>query len=144
MFGMSLTEILVVLVLLLVVVGPEKLPEMARTVGDWVREIRRATNLFRNTMMLEAEDPDRVDGAAAEGPIDLGAADLQDAAHQTANDRDGTDGRNRTRMHAVRLERPGRAGELRSIELPEAATTGAIHGRYLSPPHRDVDSRPAQ
>lgn len=142
MFGMSLTEILVVLVLLLVVVGPEKLPEMARTVGDWVREIRRATNLFRNTMMLEAEDLDRGDGTGTEGPIDLGAADLQDAAHENPGGGNGAGGRKRTRMLAVRLEQPAGAGEVRRIELPEAATTEAVHGRYLSPPHRDVDSRP--
>lgn len=53
MFGMSLTEILVILLAALLVLGPERLPDMARTLGKWMREVRRASNLFRDAFMLE-------------------------------------------------------------------------------------------
>jgi len=43
MFGLGLSEILVILVLILLVVGPTKLPEIARGLGKGMREIRRAT-----------------------------------------------------------------------------------------------------
>lgn len=43
MFGLGFTEILVILVLILLVVGPTKLPEIARGLGKGMREIRRAT-----------------------------------------------------------------------------------------------------
>jgi len=43
MFGLGLSEILVILVLVLLVVGPARLPEIARGIGKGVRELRRAT-----------------------------------------------------------------------------------------------------
>ncbi len=48
-------EILVILVLALVVLGPERLPQAARTMGRWVGELRRLTG------SLQAEVRDVVD-----------------------------------------------------------------------------------
>ena len=48
-------EILVILVLALVVLGPERLPQAARTMGRWVGELRRITG------SLQAEVRDVVD-----------------------------------------------------------------------------------
>ena len=48
-------EILVILVLALLVLGPERLPQAARTMGRWVGEIRRITG------SLQAEVQDVVD-----------------------------------------------------------------------------------
>lgn len=53
MFGMSLTEILVILLVTLLVVGPEKIPELARWAGRGMRELRRASNMLRDTIMLD-------------------------------------------------------------------------------------------
>lgn len=55
MFGMSLAEIGVILVLALVVLGPDKIPELARTMGKTLREVRKAGNMLRDTIMLEDE-----------------------------------------------------------------------------------------
>jgi Tat protein translocase TatB subunit len=43
-FGVGLPEMLVIMVIALIFLGPERLPEAARTVGTWVREIRRMSN----------------------------------------------------------------------------------------------------
>jgi sec-independent protein translocase protein TatB len=48
-------EVLVILVLALVVLGPERLPQAARTVGRWVGEVRKVTG------SLQAEVRDVVD-----------------------------------------------------------------------------------
>lgn len=53
MFGMSFAEIGVILVLALVLLGPEKLPEVARTIGKTLREVRKAGNMLRDAIMLE-------------------------------------------------------------------------------------------
>ena len=53
MFGMSLTEILMILVIGLVVMGPDKIPEAARFMGKVMREIRKASNLLRDAMVIE-------------------------------------------------------------------------------------------
>ncbi len=47
MFGISFTEILVIAVVTLVVVGPQRLPGMLRNVGTWVGKIRSLTTQVR-------------------------------------------------------------------------------------------------
>jgi sec-independent protein translocase protein TatB len=46
-FGISLTEIAVIVVIALVVVGPDKLPKMLRTIGQWMTKLRRLTTEVR-------------------------------------------------------------------------------------------------
>lgn len=47
MFGVSLPELLLVFVVVLIVFGPEKLPEMARTLGKLAGEFRKHSNSLR-------------------------------------------------------------------------------------------------
>ncbi len=53
-------EILVVAVVALIVFGPEKLPEMARKVGNFARDIRRMSEDIRSeyTGIMDDEDDD--------------------------------------------------------------------------------------
>jgi len=43
MFGIGVTELMVILVIALVVLGPQKLPEVAKLLGKGLAEFRRAT-----------------------------------------------------------------------------------------------------
>jgi sec-independent protein translocase protein TatB len=52
---MSIAEILIILVVVLIVLGPERLPELARMLGKGMREVRKASNMFRDTFMLEEQ-----------------------------------------------------------------------------------------
>ncbi len=53
MFGLSGTELAIVLVLALLLLGPSKLPELARSVGKAVRDFKRATGDIRTTVESE-------------------------------------------------------------------------------------------
>ncbi len=53
MFGIGTTEILVILVVALVVIGPESLPKMARTIGKAMGEFRRVSTEFQRTLNTE-------------------------------------------------------------------------------------------
>jgi len=53
MFGMGTWEIALVLVIALLVLGPDKLPGVARSIGKGLREMRRATNDLRVHMELD-------------------------------------------------------------------------------------------
>jgi len=59
-FGISLPELLVVMVIVLIVFGPDKLPEIARTLGKWGGELRRNTDSIRrefyNTVYRPADE----------------------------------------------------------------------------------------
>lgn len=55
MFGISSTEFLIILVIALVVIGPQKLPEMIRTVGKWVGKIQHFTKSVKNDLTNEFE-----------------------------------------------------------------------------------------
>jgi sec-independent protein translocase protein TatB len=41
LFDLGLQELIVIFIVALLVVGPKKLPELARTLGKWITEIRR-------------------------------------------------------------------------------------------------------
>src|SRR5690606_35817338 len=59
MFGISFPELVIIVVLILVVMGPEKIPDVARTLGKAMREVRRASNLMRDTLMLDEDEYER-------------------------------------------------------------------------------------
>src|SRR5690606_22817049 len=50
MFGLSFGEVLVILVVALLVLGPARLPSLARTIGKTLRDFRRATTDIRSSM----------------------------------------------------------------------------------------------
>ena len=55
-FGMGMGEILLVLVIALIIWGPGKLPEIARTLGKTVRAIRKASADLTTTVTRELEE----------------------------------------------------------------------------------------
>ena len=57
MFGMGIWEILLIVGLVLVVMGPEKIPEAARMFGKAVREVRKMSNLLRDAVDLDLDEP---------------------------------------------------------------------------------------
>ena len=60
MFGIGMTELLVILAIGLIVIGPKKLPELARSLGKGLAEFRRASTEIRREF-LEVADEARID-----------------------------------------------------------------------------------
>ena len=60
MFGIGMTELLVILGIGLLVIGPKKLPELARSLGKGLAEFRRASTEMRREF-LEVTDEARID-----------------------------------------------------------------------------------
>jgi Tat protein translocase TatB subunit len=57
MFNVGPGEALAILVIALIVLGPEKLPEVIRTVGRVMGELRRMSNSFQNELRNAVDDP---------------------------------------------------------------------------------------
>jgi Tat protein translocase TatB subunit len=56
MFGIGPQELLLILVIALIVVGPRRLPEISRSIGKGLREIRKAQDEVRKTIQVNLDD----------------------------------------------------------------------------------------
>lgn len=56
MFGLSLTHLILFGVIALIFIGPDQLPEVARTLGRILTELRRATADFQNQFTGQFRD----------------------------------------------------------------------------------------
>jgi sec-independent protein translocase protein TatB len=53
MFDVSFSELVLILIVGLIVFGPEKLPEVVRTTGLWIGKLRRSFNSIRSEIERE-------------------------------------------------------------------------------------------
>jgi Tat protein translocase TatB subunit len=55
MFGLSATEVVIIIILALVLLGPDRLPEAARMVRNGLRDLRRTSDGLKETLERETE-----------------------------------------------------------------------------------------
>ena len=58
MFGLGMPEILLILALALIIIGPKKLPDLAKTLGKSMREFKGAAQDFKNSINMETSITD--------------------------------------------------------------------------------------
>lgn len=56
MFGIGMPELLMILVVALLVLGPKRLPEVARSLGRGMAEFRRASSELRHSLTIPPEE----------------------------------------------------------------------------------------
>jgi Tat protein translocase TatB subunit len=56
--GIGIWEVVLVIVVILIVLGPQRLPEMARKLGKAVRSLKKASNDLTTTLSRELEVTD--------------------------------------------------------------------------------------
>jgi TatA/E family protein of Tat protein translocase len=53
MFGIGMPEMLLILAIALIVIGPKKLPDLAKSLGRALGEFKRATTEIKETMAID-------------------------------------------------------------------------------------------
>jgi Tat protein translocase TatB subunit len=69
MFGIGMPELLLILALALIVIGPKKLPDIARALGRGLAEFRRATDELKHTFHEESRASETRDKLLRDGKI---------------------------------------------------------------------------
>lgn len=115
--GIGFSEILIVLLVALLVMGPEKFPDAARKIGKGMREMRRMSSNLREMLMLDEDLNPLEQGTRAESAGPRPAA--QPAAALGASVARGE--RRAAPMRPVLLNNARRATHVRVVALPPAA-----------------------
>ena len=92
MFGsIGMTELIVIMVVALIVIGPKRLPELARTLGKALGDFKRATSDFQNSFSMEDDyDLDVLDEETKEKDKTASAEEsAEDDADQDHDDDEG-------------------------------------------------------
>jgi sec-independent protein translocase protein TatA len=93
MFGIGIPELVMILVVALIVLGPQRLPEVARMLGRAYAQLRRASEEFQQTIRQDLaalerqEDANRNKAVAQE--IRERCADVADVQIAIIQERDG-------------------------------------------------------
>lgn len=56
MFGINLSEFFVIGILALILIGPKQLPEVARTIGRFMNELKRGADVFTNELKSQVKE----------------------------------------------------------------------------------------
>lgn len=56
MFGIGMPELIIIMVVALIVLGPKRLPQIAKTLGRGMAEFRRATTDLKDQLEVDLEE----------------------------------------------------------------------------------------
>jgi len=92
MFGIGMTELLVILVIALIVFGPKQLPELAKHLGKAMREFKKATDEVKENIGLDElglndigmadEKPSEEESTEEKEPESSGLTEEKDSTEQ--------------------------------------------------------------
>ncbi len=88
MFGIGSTELLVILVVALLVLGPKNLPKIAHTLGRAMGEFRRVSTEFQRTLNTEIafeEEEEKARAKKAAGNEKKASASTGESVSETEN-----------------------------------------------------------
>lgn len=83
MFGIGMPELILIAVVALIVLGPQKLPELAKSMGKAMREFKKATSELKETLQID-EDVSEVKKAFSDFHSDVNQAVRSEADKKPA------------------------------------------------------------
>ncbi|MFV0438975.1 MAG: twin-arginine translocase TatA/TatE family subunit [Desulfopila sp.] len=164
MFGIGLPEMILILGLALIVVGPDKLPELARSLAKGIMELKKTAEGFKEQLreegnLLDDVRPDLEDAAKTlkkhmlEHPDDSRTTPFESdestmsPADLTGVDSESSQSGGEPNQAQAQTDQENRAAAVLPADEREAATTGGpVSGAGLDPddePNRSGGYRPS-
>ena len=91
MFGIGLPELILILALALIVVGPDKLPDLARSVAKGILELKKTANTLKESLNENGNPLDEVKPELEEAAKAIKDDVMRDLEEDTWQDARGTD-----------------------------------------------------
>lgn len=118
MFGIGMPEMLLILAIALIVIGPKKLPDLAKSLGRAFGEFKRATSELKESINI---DDDLHDVKRTFDDIDAGvrkSVDLSGAPNTDTASADSESGRNAKDANEKPETGPNDSGDTVNIKNP--------------------------
>ncbi|MEJ2696814.1 MAG: Sec-independent protein translocase protein TatB [Candidatus Sulfobium sp.] len=87
MFDIGLQELIIIFVVALLVFGPKRLPEVGRTLGKWIGELRKG--IYDAKMQMESEFEEIQKGTGEEMPKNIAEEDALEKEPDTGKEGGG-------------------------------------------------------
>lgn len=152
-FGIGEGELAIIVVFGFLLFGPDKLPQMGRTIGRAIRQFRETQEKMTAVVQSEIIDPVSEAASAPVKPkkaaVDDDSDADEDAAETAASAKKETFAERRARLAAEKAaseaaaEGEGAAGEAEGAE-PAAATATAVEPESAAEPKPEPEPEPAE